>query len=755
MGSALAALLFSPKLIGLMLLAIPLGIFFGSVPGLGGKLGIVLLIPFIYGMNPLPGAVFLLAMHSIVHTGGIVPSLLVGVPTNGPEAPLLVDGYPMVRSGHAGRALGAALGAAGIGGLIGVLCVALILPVVQPFVLSFSPIEFFWLAILGITLISSLAGKLLVQGLIVGCFGWLVGMIGLDPQTGVQRFTFNQLFLWDGFDVISGVLALYALPEMMQLARTALGSGTTGRGAMAARAAPEERAGTSGYRFADIFGGLMDIVRHWPLTVASSVLGTFIGMIPGLGGEAAAWMCYAFAASRSKNAEQFGKGAIEGVIAPSAGMNSKEGGGLLPTLLFGVPAGSGMAIMLGALIVLGIKPGPLIVVDNLSLVWSLIWTIAIANLICTVLLLAVGKHLGAIAQIRAGVLVPMVLVFALLGTFLAKDHWQSLLVFAALGAIGYVMRRHQWPRSCFIIGLVLGPTAERSYHQALDLYGLQFLLQPTSLVMIGIIVASLFFNLRKTLRTPRHDTTGGATARAAREEASLTSDAKILASERQLPAAVADHGALGLRLEARSASSAPTVIVSAERRSASGRSQPQLSGVAVAHNAEGGAGSDLRAAGVAGALPGPVRLNSAVILSATFLVIFGAAALVAELDYPAAAAAVPVLIGGCGAALSLWQLIAELRASRRPHEEPVDLHKDLPVYLWVWGFVLAIVGCGFLVAAPLMLLAYLRLRSHESWWLSLLLTAITFVLLYGVFARALGVTLFEGLLSPWLLQWMG
>src|SRR5579863_3301355 len=218
--SSLTGLLLTPKLIGLMLLAIPLGIFFGCVPGLGGKLGIVLLIPFVYGMDPLPGAVFLLSMHAIVHTGGIVPSILFGVPTNGPEAPLLADGYPMVRNGQAGRALGASLSAAGIGGMIGVICVALILPVVQPFVLSFSPTEFFWLAIIGITLISALAGKMLVQGLIVGCFGWLIGMIGLDPQTGVQRFTFNQLFLWDGFDVISGVLALYALPEMMQLGRS-------------------------------------------------------------------------------------------------------------------------------------------------------------------------------------------------------------------------------------------------------------------------------------------------------------------------------------------------------------------------------------------------------------------------------------------------------------------------------------------------------------------------------------------------------
>ena len=363
---------------------------------------------------------------------------------------------------------------------------------VEPFVLSFSPIEFFWLAIIGITLISALAGKMLVQGLIVGCFGWLIGMIGLDPQTGVQRFTFNQLFLWDGFDVISGVLALYALPEMMQLGR--------GRGRRVSReiAAASAQPEATRYTFAEVWGGVLENLRYWPLTIITSVMGTFIGMIPGLGGEAAGWMCYAFAVSRSKDPERFGKGAVEGVIAPSTGMNAKEGGGLLPTLFFGVPAGSGMAIMLGALIMLGIKPGPLMIVHDLPLVWSLIWAIALSNLLCTTFLLLASKHMSAIAHIRASVLVPVVLVFALLGTFLAKDHWESLLVFAGMGAIGYVMRRNHWPRPCFIIGLVLGPTAEVSFHKAFALHGLTFLVQPTSLVMMAIVVITLAVNLRKT-----------------------------------------------------------------------------------------------------------------------------------------------------------------------------------------------------------------------------------------------------------------
>jgi TctA family transporter len=232
-------------------------------------------------------------------------------------------------------------------------------------------------------------------------------------------------------------------------------------------------------------------------------MGTFIGMVPGLGAEAAGWMNYAFAVSRSKTPERFGKGAVEGVIAPSTGMNAKEGGGLLPTLFFGVPAGSGMAVMLGAFIMLGVKPGPMMIVNDLPLVWSLIWTIAIANLICTGLLVLVGRHLSAVSNIRANLLVPVVLVFALLGVYLAKQHWESLLILGGLAALGTVMRRNDWPRPCFIIGLVLGPTAEQSFHKATALWGLGFLLQPTSLAMMALIAVTLFFNLRKSLRQPQ------------------------------------------------------------------------------------------------------------------------------------------------------------------------------------------------------------------------------------------------------------
>ncbi|MCZ6637447.1 MAG: tripartite tricarboxylate transporter permease, partial [Alphaproteobacteria bacterium] len=312
----------SPLLMGLILLAIPIGMFFGAVPGLGGKLGIAILIPFVFGMDMIPGAVFLLAMHSVVHTGGSIPSILFGVPGTGPDAATIVDGYPMAQKGEAGRALGASLGASGLGGVVGAIVLALLIPVLEPVVLAFGPAEFFLLAILGITFIALLSGDSLVKGIMVGLFGLMLAFVGMDPQLGITRYTFGQLFLWDGIDVITAILALFAIPEMIAL-------GVKG-GAISAVSREAAK-----YSVHEVFDGVLDVFRHWWLALRTAVIGAIIGVIPGLGGDAASWICYGHAVQSSKTPERFGKGAVEGVIAPETANNSKEGGSLLPTLFFG------------------------------------------------------------------------------------------------------------------------------------------------------------------------------------------------------------------------------------------------------------------------------------------------------------------------------------------------------------------------------------------------------------------------------------
>lgn len=470
----------SPNLMGLILLAIPIGLFFGAVPGLGGKLGIVLVIPFVFGMDQLAGAVFLLAMHAVVHTGGSIPSILFGVPGTGPDAATIVDGYPMAKQGKAGRALGASLGASGFGGVVGALFLAAMLPILRPVVLAFSPAEFFLLAILGITFIATLSGDSLVKGISVGLFGIMLALVGLDPFTGVQRYTFGQLFLWDGIDVITAVLGLFAIPEMLSLAVKGGSISAVSREA-------------SNYRYREVLDGIVDVYRHRWLSIRTAIIGAVIGMIPGLGGDAASWICYGHAVQSSKTPERFGKGAVEGVIAPETANNSKEGGSLLPTLFFGVPGSSGMAILLGAFVMLGIKPGPLIALTSMDLVWSLIWVLAFANLLAVVIFLAFAPFFGLLVFVRGSLLIPFVIVLAFLGSYLSQGSWQNMVLLLALGVLGYFLKKYRWPRPPFVIGLVLGKIAEDSLHKALAFWGPQFLLRPLSLVFIAVIIGSVAF----------------------------------------------------------------------------------------------------------------------------------------------------------------------------------------------------------------------------------------------------------------------
>ncbi len=483
----------SPYNMAMLLLAVPIGMFFGAVPGLGGKLGIVMVIPFVFGMDPIAGAIFLIAMHSVVHTGGSVPSILFGVPGTGSDAATVVDGLPMTRNGEAGRAMGASLGASGIGGVIGGLFLIAILPVLRPVILAFSPAEFFMLAIFGITFIAMLSGDSLVKGLMVGMFGLMLSFVSLDPNTGAERYTFGLLFLWDGMDIITVILAMFAIPEMIAL-------GVEG-GSMSLAGKQKASAGYKG-----VFNGLYDVIRHWGLTIRTSIMGAFIGMIPGLGGDAASWICYGHAIQSSKNPEKFGKGAVEGVIAPETANNSKEGGSLLPTLFFAVPGSSGMAILLGAFVMLGIQPGPAMALTGMDIVWTLIWALMIANIFAVFFFIAFVPLFGYLSYVRGSLLIPFVLALTFLGAFLGHRSWENLIVLFVLGGFAYFLKKYGWPRPPFVIGLILGPIAEDSYHKAYQLWGFEFLLRPGALIMIVLIIGSIGFYIWKSKNRKTEDT---------------------------------------------------------------------------------------------------------------------------------------------------------------------------------------------------------------------------------------------------------
>jgi len=498
MFSTLFTMLTSPHLMGLMVVAVAIGIFVGATPGLGGKLSIALAIPFVFGMETIAGAVFLLTMHAVNGTSGQISSIMFGVPGDGDDAATVIDGYPMAKKGEAGRALGASLTASGVGGIIGAIVFAVLIPVIEPLVLAFSPAEFFLLAVLGITFIAFLSGGASIfKGIIVGLYGMMLATIGMDPQTGIARFSGDFLFLWDGLSVVTAMLALFAVPEMIAL-------GVKGGSISTVNMK------TAKYSYRELFEGVMEVPRHWWLALRTSIIGAVIGIIPGLGGSAAAWMCYGHAVQTSKTPERFGKGAVEGVIAPETASNAKEGGSLLPTLFFGIPGSSGMAVLMGAFLILGIQPGPAMITEKLDLVWMLIWALVVGNIMAVTFLLFVARWVAVLTFIRGALLVPFVLILCVLGAYINEGHWQNLIILVVMSAIGYGLLRFGWPRAPFAIGLVLGGIAEKSLNTAMALWGIEFLLRPLSLVLISLICLTIGWAVYKGRKSNAKQAMGGA-----------------------------------------------------------------------------------------------------------------------------------------------------------------------------------------------------------------------------------------------------
>jgi putative tricarboxylic transport membrane protein len=477
--------------IGLVFVAVPIGMLFGAVPGLGGNLGLALMIPFVFGMTPAAGFAFLLGMHSVVHTGGALPAILFGTPGTGPSAAAVADGYALTKQGLAARAMGAALGASLLGGIVGDMFLAALIPVVRPIVLAFGPSEIFTVALFGITLIAAVSRGSLLKGLLAGALGLALSTVGLDPQTGIGRLTFGQLWLWNGINLVTVVVGLFGLAEVIEMGWQ--------------RAAIAHAGGDPGTRYTlrGVVEGLMDVRRHAWLCMRCGLIGAFVGMIPGLGGDAASWICYGHAGQTSKHPETFGKGNVEGVIGPESANHAKEGGGLIPTVAFGVPGGSGMAILLGAFVILGLEPGPLMMIKHLDVVWAMVWILGLANVLAVAVFLAASGLIARVSFLRVSLIVPFVLVFIVLGSFLAEGAWQNMILTLGAGALGYAMKKFGYPRAPVVIGFVLGRLAETNLTLALQLWGWAFLLRPLTLLLLGLAALSVATHVWAQIRRRR------------------------------------------------------------------------------------------------------------------------------------------------------------------------------------------------------------------------------------------------------------
>lgn len=472
------------KALSLMLIGMGLGFCVGLLPGIGGAATLALMIPFVFKMEPAEAFAFLLGMHSVAATTGDITSILFGVPGEGLSAATVVDGYPMAKKGEAGRALGAALMSSLVGALIGALALALAIPVVRPLVLTFGSPELFLLAMIGIACITSLSGLGLrgqIRGFSMGLLGLLLSTIGQERQSGSIRFDMGLMYLWEGLDLVPVLVGIFAIPELVDLAV---------RGTSIAGNRPAENLSRG------VIEGIKDTFRHFWLVVRCSAVGVFVGIMPGAGGGVAQWMAYAHAVQSARDSadrEGFGKGDVRGVLGPGAANNSKEGGDLVPTIAFGVPGSGAMAILLGAFMIMGLVPGPEMLSKHLAVTYSMVWTLAIANVITVLLSLAVLNQLAKVTYIRGGVIIPFVLLLVFVGSYTANGQLADLVVTFCFGVLGYLMVLWGWPRPPLVLGFVLGKLVETYLFISVARYGFAWLAHPLVLVLIAIMVLVIVY----------------------------------------------------------------------------------------------------------------------------------------------------------------------------------------------------------------------------------------------------------------------
>jgi TctA family transporter len=439
-----------------LLLGIFMGIWIGAVPGLGGAVGMALMLPFTFGMDTAPAFALLLGMYAVTSTADSISSIMFGIPGTVASQATILDGYPLTKQGQAARAFGAAYTVSAFGGVVGALLLAASLPIILPFINAFGVPEFFMLSVLGLTMVGVLSGRSLLKGVTVACFGLLLTTVGYADATGVPRFHFGVNYLLDGLPLIPIVLGLFGIPELMELAV---------KGTSISRVAPKD-SGAEG-----IVQGMKDVLTHRWLTIRSALIGTYVGMLPGLGAAIVDWIAYGHAVQSAKDKSQFGNGDIRGVIAPETANNAHKAGALIPTVAFGIPGSIGTAILLGALVIQGLRPGPDMLTFDLPLTFSMVWEIAIANVIAAGLLLYFARQIYKIAFVPGHLIVPGVMTVLLMGAWIATNSIGDWWVALAMGTVGYLMKQGGWPRPPLILALVLGALMENNYQLSTQIYG--------------------------------------------------------------------------------------------------------------------------------------------------------------------------------------------------------------------------------------------------------------------------------------------
>ncbi len=477
-GSAFAYLFGNPSSFVLLVFSVIWGIAFGAVPGLTGIVGVALLIPFTFVLDPIAGLLLLSGVYVGSTFGGSISAILFNTPGSPEAACTALDGYPMARRGEAGKALGIALAASAIGGIFGTIVLMLLAPPMARFALNFGPAEYFALAVLGITAIAAIGGGSILKGLIAGLLGLGIATVGLDPITGTERYTFGSLSLLTGISFVPAIIGTFALAEVLQR------SG--------------ERV-TTGQVITDVSTQLPSLKEFLATRVTllrSSTIGAVIGALPGVGATTAAFISYSEAVRWSKRPQDFGTGIADGIAAPESANNSAVGGSMVPLLALGIPGSATTAVMLGGLTIHGIIPGPLLMENNAQLVYTVFIGMFFANILMLVFGIRAARYFALVLKAPYALVGPAIVVLCMTGVYALNSNIADVGIMLAMGAFGFLLRKLKYPIASFVIGLVLGPIAETSLRQGLviaDYNYWEFVSRPITAVLLAASAASLIY----------------------------------------------------------------------------------------------------------------------------------------------------------------------------------------------------------------------------------------------------------------------
>lgn len=475
---------------------VALGTIIGALPGLSATMAVAVLVPFTFAMSPASGLIALGAIYTGAIYGGAFAAILVNTPGTPSSIATTFDGFPMAKRGDGGLAVTLATLASVFGGLVGAIALLVLAPPLAEIALTFGPTEYFWLAVFGLTLISAVSVGNTVKGLIGACLGLLMSTVGVAVVGGDVRYTMNSQILLGGIDITSALIGLFCVPVVIDLVATRAPHLTVQEDGRGFRLAEALRV---------IWAGKVNLLR-------SSVIGTAVGILPGAGGSIAGLIAYSEARRTSKHPERYGSGEPDGVIATEASNNATVGGGFIPTLVLGIPGTPPDAIILGALLVQGIKVGPSLFSDQ----GNIVYTFMFGLLIATVLMLPIGLLMGryaykSIIHIPKSLLVPIVAFLTILGSFAIHSNPHDMQMMVVLGILAWVLQRYGFAPSPIVLGLVLGQIAEQGFVQsymigrATDGVLPMFFGRPLSMAIILFALLTLFYPMIVSARGRRHE----------------------------------------------------------------------------------------------------------------------------------------------------------------------------------------------------------------------------------------------------------